>query len=293
MTLNDLIYERISSSDIASDLTKYMESPAIFYQQAPADTESGWSSSSYPRIEFVADMIGDPERKSSGSLFCNIFCAETDVPPENLEPKLRRALSDVFIQPEKEPPYALGWAQSEAFVGRVTEQGKRVFGISMRFDLFGFPKQTTSDPDPVQALQIWMKAAIKGTVIELDQLNDYTEIGDETPIFYCHLNRMALGHCTWSVSWIDAVLSVHVFAASSEARLAWIKHLTDQLMENPEITMMDGSPMRITKIQADSSFDPIRQGQITLSVKYGILRQKNQHAKPAGPPELTILSAHA
>lgn len=288
MNLNDLIHERIVSSVVTAYLTTFGEGPAVFYQESPKDTDPGWSSSSYPRLEFVVDLSGDPERHSSGLLTCTVFCAEVDLPSENLEPALRTAVSDVFLQPEDGPPYAFGWARSEPFFNLVTEQGKKVNGIVVSFDLFAFPGQITSDPDPVQALQRWTKENTGYTVIGMDKLKDCTEAGDQTPVFYCRLTRVQMAYCTWSVSWFDSQLSLHVFAASPETRLIWTKCLVDALSRNPEIIMADGSPMMIKKIQGDSSADPIKQGQITLTVRYGALRQKTQYTPEMTAPEYTI-----
>lgn len=160
MTLEDLIYTRLSDPNgPAAKLARYGDAPAIFYQAAPEDTAAGWDGKrQYPRIDYTVDMQANPERHSCGVLTLNIWCSEQCAPPEDLEPEVRAAMRDVFMQPDESPPYSLAWVRSDAFEGRSqANPATLVNGITVLFDLFAFPVQETTDPDPILAINEYVK----------------------------------------------------------------------------------------------------------------------------------------
>lgn len=276
MTLEDLIYTRLSDPDgPAAKLARYGDAPAIFYQAAPEDTATGWNGRrQYPRIDYTVDMQANPERHSCGILTLNIWCSEQCAPPEDLETEVRAVMQDVFIQPDEGPPYSLAWVRSDAFEGRSqANPATLVNGITVLFDLFAFPVQETTDPDPILAINEYVKRwAPDALVIGKDTLKRFQAATAVQPIFYFRLASLQLQRETNTVAWMDGVIAGYIYA-SEETRLKWLKALVDVLSLDGEVTMLDTSPMFLRGIKADSAADPLTVGQLRLQIRFGLLRR--------------------
>ncbi len=277
MTLEDLIYNRLlASEDLTDKLAKFDNLPAIFYQAAPGDQNEGWKGKKqYPRIDFVVDMQANPERQSSGLMTLNIWCNEAGDPPEDIEPEVRAALCDVFMQPAEQPPYCLAWVRSDSFeLSANTIKGSHVNGITILFDVLAFPCQETIDPDPIMAMnefiKEWEPAAV---LIGRDKIPDYFTAGKDAPAFYFRLATLELAQETNTVAWMNGSIAGHIFAPTAEARLQWLKYLVDTLASQGEVIMLDTSPMFIRSIKADSAANYLIIGQLRINVRFGILRR--------------------
>jgi hypothetical protein len=277
MTLEDLIYRRlIERTELTEKLARFEDVPAIFYQSAPGDQADGWKNKKqYPRLDFIVDMQANPERQSSGLMTLNIWCNETGTPPEEIEPEVRNALCDVFMQPAGHSPYCLAWARSDGFeVSNNTIKGSHVTGITVLFDVLAFPNQETTDPDPVLAMnqfvREWEPAAV---MIGADALPDYFTAEVRRPAFYFRLATLGLERETNTVAWMNASIAGHIFAPTAESRIQWLKYLVDTLAIQGEVTMLDTSPMFIRNIKADSAVDYLITGQLRINVRFGILRR--------------------
>ena len=277
MTLEDLIYNRLlASEDLTDKLAKFDNLPAIFYQAAPGDQNEGWKGKKqYPRIDFVVDMQANPERQSSGLMTLNIWCNEAGDPPEDIEPEVRAALCDVFMQPAEQPPYCLAWVRSDSFeLSANTIKGSHVNGITILFDVLAFPCQETIDPDPIMAMnefiKEWEPAAV---LIGRDKISDYFTAGKEAPAFYFRLATLELAQETNTVAWMNGSIAGHIFAPTAETRLQWLKYLVDTLASQGEVIMLDTSPMFIRSIKADSAANYLIIGQLRINVRFGILRR--------------------
>jgi len=277
MTLEDLIYNRLlASEDLTDKLAKFDNLPAIFYQAAPGDQNEGWKGKKqYPRIDFVVDMQANPERQSSGLMTLNIWCNEAGDPPEDIEPEVRAALCDVFMQPAEQPPYCLAWVRSDSFeLSANTIKGSHVNGITILFDVLAFPCQETIDPDPIMAMnefiKEWEPAAV---LIGRDKIPDYFTAGKYAPAFYFRLATLELAQETNTVAWMNGSIAGHIFAPTAETRLQWLKYLVDTLASQGEVTMLDTSPMFIRSIKADSAANYLIIGQLRINVRFGILRR--------------------
>lgn len=277
MTLEDLIYNRLlASEDLTDKLAKFDNLPAIFYQAAPGDQNEGWKGKKqYPRIDFVVDMQANPERQSSGLMTLNIWCNEAGDPPEDIEPEVRAALCDVFMQPAEQPPYCLAWVRSDSFeLSANTIKGSHVNGITILFDVLAFPCQETIDPDPIMAMnefiKEWEPAAV---LIGRDKIPDYFTAGKYAPAFYFRLATLELAQETNTVAWMNGSIAGHIFAPTAEARLQWLKYLVDTLASQGEVIMLDTSPMFIRSIKADSAANYLIIGQLRINVRFGILRR--------------------
>jgi hypothetical protein len=276
--IEELLYARMTTYPaLIGKLAKYDDAPAVFYQIAPSDKAGGWNNKvQYPRIDVTVDMQANPERQSSGQAIINIWCNETGMMPEEIEPDVRAALCGVFMTPEGEPPYCLAWQRTDAFEDSRGEadQGNQVIGMTILFDIFAFPNQITSDPDPIMAMNRFMKELESGvTVIGHDTLTPYYEPQAAAPAFYFRIISMETSDETNTVAWMNGTIAGHVFAPTAEARLRWIKYLIDTLALAGEITMLDNSPMMIRRLTADAGLDALSQGQIRMQVRFGILRR--------------------
>jgi hypothetical protein len=275
-TLEDLIYERMTAwPELLNKLAKYKGKAAVFYQNAPADT-GGWKGAQqYPRIDYAVDMQANPERQTSGKVTINIWSIDSAVMPEEIEPEARKALCGIFMTPEGEPPYCLAWHRTDNFsADNEAERGEQIIGASMQFDVFAFPNQITSDPDPILAMNHFTKEwEPTATVIGHDRLDEYFEPQANEPVFYFRLVSLETSDETNTVAWMNGVIAGHVFAPTAEERLRWIRYLTDTLATRGEVIMLDTSPMRIRRLSADTGLDQLSQGQIRIQMRFGILRR--------------------
>lgn len=275
MTLEDLIYERlIKSQSLPPLLAKFGNAPAVFFQNAPDDNATGWKGrKQYPRIDYVVDQQHNPERKTSGTLTLNIWSAEDGTPPEEIEPIVRQLLCGVFLVPDNSHPYALTWARSEPFESNEKNEGGIIVGATLTFDVFAFPIQVTTDPDPILAINHYIKAhAPEAIIIGADEFERETVPTADKPAFYFRLETIQTERETNTVAWVDAVLAGHIFAAGEE--VTWIKSLFDALALDGEVTMMDDSPMFIRNLKADTTLNATSAGQVRISVHFGLLRRK-------------------
>lgn len=273
MTLEDVIYTRLTTStELATLLARYNSIPAVFYQTAPDDSAAGWQQKKqYPRISYLVDYISNPERKTSGVMSLDILCTEEGASPEELEPIVRELLCGIFITPDEGPPYSLAWARSDAFDQAKTDG--TVIGVTVTLDVYAFPAQSSTDPDPVLAMNHYIEHLIPDAVIiggkkPTPQVFVPTK---EAPTFYFRTESLQMERQTNFVSWLTGVIACHIFAGGEE--VTWLKYLTDLLALAGEVTMLDTSPMFLTNLKADSTVSALASGQLRLYVRFGLLRR--------------------
>lgn len=276
MTFEELIYSRLIGNDgIASRTARYSGAPAVFFQRAPDDTAIGWNDGKQcPRLGYAVDFRANPERKTSGILAVNIFCDHDGIQPEELEPYVREALCGVFLTPENSFPYSLSWASSEAFEWERSGEGHTdtLFqGTTMLFDVYAFPLQTTVDPDPVLAMNAYVRDQLPESVVIGDStIPDVLEPEPDHPVFYFREESSETAEETNTVVWVHASLACHIFAGGREN--VWIHALSNRLRLQGEVTMLDNSPMFFRNVQTDSAAAALSTGQLRLLVRYGLLR---------------------
>lgn len=277
MTLEELLYRRMADDpELAGRLARYGGGPAVFQQRAPDDTDRGWGGRcQYPRADYVAELMADPQRQTAGVVTVDLWCAENGPAPEELEPLLRGTLQGVFLHPEGQSPVSLAWARTDAFESRSqADPDTLVTGVTVCFDLYAFPRQETSDPDPVPALWQWARErAPSAAVIGRDCLGDGFRPTLERPAFYFRVERLETAEETNTVAWLHGVVAGHIFAPATEDRTRWLRALTDELAMDGEVTMLDGSPMFLRRIQVDSAASELAAGQLRLHVRFGLLRR--------------------
>lgn len=285
MQLDAMVYQRlIGDPGLASLLTTHDGKPAIFYQQAPHSEHKGWAEKQYPRIDYTINMMEDPARNTSGILTTHVWCdATSEAEPETIEIRLRQLLHAVFARPD-DTPYCIAWVRSDAWrIGNKDETTEETFGTTLTFDLIAFPPQTTTSPDPIDAINAWTKALLPdATVIGLDDFEGWLEPTKDTPVIYWRNVQHSVHQQKHVMTWLNVTLEGHVFARSAQDRLAVLVQIETAAAMANHITMDDSSPMFIMQITMMQQMNYIRQGQIVARARYGILQDWYKNP-PAGP----------
>jgi hypothetical protein len=277
MKLEELIYRRISGAEYGSPgLASFEGVPAIFFGPCPEDTDRGWGDGrQYPRISYGLDLRGDPERQTAGTLYVDVWCTADGPAPEDIEPILRRVICGVIMAPDDDNPCSFSWQASQTFQSNLQTKTDKVIGVTVTFDMYAFPEQITSDPDPVLAMMKFMREEYPEiTVIGQKTLPDFTEPSAEHPAVYFRLDNYELGQETHTVAWLDGVVVGHIFAPEASDRQKWVRAITDCLACRGEVIMLDTSPMFLRRVAADGKLDPLASGQIRLKVTWGILKKR-------------------
>lgn len=279
MTLEELIHKWfISHIGVAGKLASFAGKPAIFYQTAPADNQRGWKNQ-YPRIVYAIDMQANQERKSAGTMEISLLCDETDIPPEEIEPAIKECLKDLIINPDTGSQYCFAWSRTDGFEISSRESGTdtRIIGTEIRFDILEYTCQETTDPDPVVALNQYIKEQMPDTfVLGLDHMDSFKVADARAPVFYCRLETVEKNRETNTVAWMDGRIAVHILCPAADLRLKWIMALANNLSLTGEVTMLDKSPMRIKRLQVNNKADYLKEGQLVVTVHYGLLRYKSK-----------------
>ena len=269
MILEELIYKRfVSSQELASKLAVYHGTPAIFSAEPPTDGQEGWGGHiQYPKIIYSFDLQANQERHSAGALSVSLLCQNTaDIMPETIEPLVRACLRDVVLMPKGGTPYGFAWARTDAF----TIEGSMTIGSEIRFDILEYPSQETSDPDPVMAVNQYIKDAYpECIIIGYDRMEEVIEASTEQPVVYSRL-----------VS--DGKIAVHILCPDSGRRIKLAQTIANSLSLDGEVVMLDNSPMFIQGLEVDYQSDYLKNGQIVIEGHYGLLRYQEQpHALQA------------
>lgn len=276
-----LIQQLKSNSDICGSLTTYGGGPAIFYQESPKDTDPNWDGSCFPRLDFVIDRRSDSERNTSGSLSLSVWVSSKDLSPtggnleREIELKLIDLISGTFYSPEGKDAIGIEWVHSSAFVKTKDSEidAVDVFGVELRFDLISFTAQETTDPDPVQGANAFIKEHYPDmVVIGEDELPPIWKPSDDNPALYWRFRGYEGGvRQTYSVNWYLANLALHVFTDSIHTRNTWLKAAAELMNMKGEIILLDYSPMFIQKLRIFHEGHPLHEGQLVLQGEFGVL----------------------
>jgi len=82
---------------------------------------------------------------------------------------------------------------------------------------------------------------------------------------------------TAAINWMEAQINGHILAPSAAVRLSWVRKDTEGLSKQRRFKMSDGGPLELLRVVADSEADPMRRGQIQLTVRFGVLQPRAQH----------------
>lgn len=287
--MEEIIFQYLCDCEELTNLmTSYEGIPAIFQSKAPDDTDNGWDDESqYPRLVFDLSMQSDAERKVSGQMMIDVMCEDKaeGIQIEDIESVVKAAVDGCFFS-SSDLTISAQWRNSNPF-----EQGDDdVIGTTLVFDVMAYPKQITTDPDPIAATNLWLKTLYQdANVIGKDELPTTWKPTNESPAIYCSLFRLGESprmKSTYAVDWIGAELHIYVMAPSESVRATISKQIIQILTHATRIMLNDGSPMLIDKATANLAADPLRTGQVIVNATYGVLTEKSgiklQHAYTSG-----------
>lgn len=277
MNLEELICKRLSEAKkLTKCLTRYAGQPAIFTPEAPGDREAGWGrATQYPRAVFNFDMQADGERKSAGTLSVAIICRnDSEAVPELIEPAVKKALKDVLLKDDNGTLYAFAWARTEGF-SMTEEKNELLIGSEIRFDIMEYPQQETTDPDPIMAMARYIKDLYPDSiVVGIDKMADETEASKEAPVFYCRLTEIEKLEETNTVVWMNGKIAISLLCPDGATRLKMAAAVLNSLSLDGEVTILDDSPMFMERLTANLKSDYLKDGQIFVTGRYGLLRYK-------------------
>ena len=107
-------------------------------------------------------------------------------------------------------------------------------------------------------------------VVGYDKMNDITEASKEVPVIYCRLLTSDLAEQTNTVAWMDGRLAVHILCPDGVVRRKMAMAIAQKLSLAGEVILLD-------KSQIDNKSDYLKDGQVFITGRYGLLRYK---AKP-------------
>lgn len=273
MDLGELIYTRLAGDgELSVRLARFRDSPAVFDTEFPSDQQEGWEQKSqYPRICYRTDMQVNQERNSVGTLRVALYTDKQTLVIDEIEDIVKRCLKDVLMKPTGQAPFCVSWARTEPFL----LEGMAVLGRELLFDIYEYPKQETEDPDPVEAMNRYMKGQMEGVfVIGVDEMGSFKEARAEEPLFYCRLEAVEKRVETNTITWMDGRMAVHIICPDVSERQKFVMRLADKLSWDGKIPMLDDSPMRIQKLTVSNKSDYLKEGQILVTGHYGMLRYK-------------------
>lgn len=276
MILKELVYKRLAdNADINRLCTRYLDLPAIFDTEAPDDKQDGWGGKSqYPRLHILLDMQANEERSSVGTLSITIYTERTSLVILEIEKAVKECFRDVLISPNDGGPYSFAWARSEPF----TIEGQNIIGQEVWFDIMEYPAKETTDPDPIVALSRYIKELYpKSVVLGVDHIEDYSDAA-ESPIFYCRIVTIdkASGHNMNTIAWMDCRIAIHLLCPDKSKNLKMITALLQNLSVDEKIILLDGSPMSISDVRMDMQADYLKQGQLHITGRFGILKYREK-----------------
>lgn len=282
--LEELLYqELVNDRELGEILSTYGGLPAVFYQKAPSSEYEDWESSCFPRIEFVVDRSFDPERASSGKLWCHLWVSADCVSSaggnleREMEEIMKKKLDGTFFRKNQVTTCA-SWLHSNTYRSQVNKKSMETsvvetFGITMEFDLLDFYPQCTSRPDPVEGANAWLKKRFSSLIVlGVDEIPPvWKPLPHEVAVYWRFLAYEGDMRQGFSVNWYLGKLALHLFSGSLVNRNACLKSLVEALQVDGEILLSDKSPMFVKKLQVNHGGDPLREGQLLLLGEYGVL----------------------
>lgn len=263
----------ITQASLLPYLAAYNDRPAIFNQEAPADTDHLWGcGAQYGRIVFAVDIQGDPERTLGGLLAVDIMCKDGEQFPEEIEPIVRNLIHGYFFS-NGTFVVAAQWKNSSYF----TQATDHVSGCTVAFDLLGFPIRTTFEPDVIARLNEWTSLHFGNLhVINHDELPSDAWIpdGSNSAVYWRCLPEKPAKWIpdTYQTIWRTTTVKGHIFSqdiaiAEKAARSIMYKLYADKRL------FRDGeSPIMVNRNnEIDMGADPLRTGQISVEATFGVV----------------------
>lgn len=281
--IEDLIYRALlESPTLETSLALHDGEAAVFYARSANDIDPNWHNDQTPYSVYMVEWTHDAERTKVGVLSVDILCLADQGTPTDIADGLVKDISGMFFS-NGEETYSIIWSRSDAFETDGAEPKK--LGVTVYFDIVGYPIQYTTTPDPVLSTMNWIKERqpdIK--VIGKDELEELWLPTDENPACYVRLGgETSQVKPTYACVWLRANMVVHIICPSPRARVTWLKRLVDDLAIEAEIITDDESPMFIKSLSVNSGANPISAGQLTFDGEYGVLRKEPEKPKLLNP----------
>lgn len=256
-------------------LTKYAGEPAVFNSQFPDDQDESWESGQqYPRLVFELDMSEDPERKISGTLLLHCyFNTDSGLFPEEVDEILKSSIDGYFFSDETDT-ISVKWRQTDPFY--TPESGNRIAGLTVSSDVVAFPCQMTTDPDPIAALNGYIRCRFpECVIIGIDNLENAWKPTNRTPAVYFRFVKLSPGsiNSTYNVTWYDPTIQAHIMCPGEHARNAIVRTMAEELTAKTRLILADRSPFMYLRATAAFGADPLKAGQVTITGTYGVLRE--------------------
>lgn len=281
MKLEKLIKKRLEKApELTRILAQYGGAAAIFFGEIPPKEDSLWEPGSpYPRIYCTYKIQAVPERKNAGTLFVYAVCkAGTEAVLDQIETQVCEQLTNVLLSPSYGSPCCFRWLKTDLTGGNEPLGERRDSETTVRniwFDLIEYPDQETMDPDPVEAVNKYLKDSYpEAVVIGTGHLAEMTETGADSPVFYCRLMSTETDRETNTAVWLNCKISVHLLCKSDFIRRKMITGAARGLLLKGELLLSDGSYLFVKQVQTDHEADYITKGQLTITGNYGLLRDR-------------------
>lgn len=276
MNLKQLIYKRlVKNEEITKLCAKFNGSPAVFDTEAPDDKQDGWEGKSqYPRLNILLDMQANEERSSVGTLTVTIYTERTSMVILEIEALVKECFRDLLISSDDGVPYSFAWARNDPF----SLEGQNVIGQDVTFDIMEYPNQETTDPDPIVALSRGIKELYpKAIVLGMDQIGEFTE-AEKAPVIYCRIVTMdkVSGHNMNTVSWMECRIALHLLCPDRAKSLKILSAIIQKLSVEEKVILLDGSPMSVSDVRLDMQSDYLKQGQLQITGRFGILKYREK-----------------
>ena len=113
-------------------------------------------------------------------------------------------------------------------------------------------------------------------------MGEFTEADTRHPVVYCRLQSTETESVTNTVVWMNARIAIHVICSGQETRLKIAADIQNLIMWATEIQMLDRSPMRPERMSMSNTADYLKEGQLTGSFRYGVLRWRRKPHKITG-----------
>jgi hypothetical protein len=280
--IEQALYQHLQEQEaLRPYLAEYAEQMAIFSQEAPADTDTGWAEGpQYGRLVFAVDLQGDPERTMGGMLAVDILCKEDEQFPEEIEPILRPLIHGYFFCRDKFV-VAAQWKNTSYF----TEPTAKVTGCTVVFDLLAFPVITTTTPDVVARLNEWTAKFPGVHVINYAPLptEAWKPSGGEAAVYWRRVSVKPAGWIpdTFQTIWRTATIRGHIFAEPAEVATLSEKILIGLYSDKRLLKAGEAPIMVNSRNTTDDGADALRTGQLTVEATYGVVvyRENNESVK--------------
>lgn len=127
------------------------------------------------------------------------------------------------------------------------------------------------EPDPIEAMLRWTE---KQLVYQTNPTT-WNPTGIIPAVYWRQEATTNIEQMNWG-AWHTVRLHGHVISPDDRKRREAVENIVRQLSLDRLAYMSDGSYMRFQSISADSGYDAFGQGQITLEVRFGVLKKQRR-----------------